>query len=113
MGIIEIDKNLIPYTFDIELSGRLYTIEINYNYIFDFFTIDLYLDNKPLVKSEKLILNEVLFKDIYEDKEGNLNEKFPTEILIPLGNNDIKRITYDNFGKDVQLYYAERSELNE
>lgn len=113
MGIIEIDKNLIPYTFDIELSGRLYTIEINYNYIFDFFTIDLYLDNKPLVKSEKLVLNEILFKDIYEDKEGNLNEKFPTEILIPLGNNDVERITYDNFGTEVQLYYAERSELNE
>ena len=113
MGIIEIDKNLIPYVFDIELSDRVYTIEINYNYIFDFLTIDLYLDKKPLVKSEKLILNEVLFKDIYEDKDGNLNEEFPTEILIPLGNNDIKRITYDNFGKDVQLYYAERSELNE
>jgi len=113
MGIIEVDKELIPYMFDIELSGRLYTIEINYNYIFDFLTIDLYLDNEPLVKSEKLVLNEILFKDICEDKEGNLNEKFPTEILIPLGNNDIERITYDNFGAEVQLYYVERGELNE
>jgi len=111
MGIIEIDKNLIPYQFDIELSGRIYTMEINYNYMFDFFTIDLYLDKKPLVKSEKLIINEILFKELYEDNEGNLNEEFPTEILIPLGNNDTDRITYDNFGIDVQLYYAERGEF--
>jgi len=114
LGVIEIDKESIPYDFDLELSGRVYNFTINYNYLFDYFTVDLKLDKKILIQGEKLILNEILFRECYEDKEHNLDEEFPSEILMPIASsNDIDRVSYNNLGTDIQLYYAERSELNE
>lgn len=113
MGVIEIDTSGVPYLFNIELSSKIYTIAINYNFIFDYFTIDLMLGNKTLVKGEKLVINEPLFREVYEDKEHNINEEFPKELLIPVSSSDVNRITFDNLGKEVQLYYFDRSELYE
>lgn len=113
MGIIEIDKALVPYTFNLELSGLIYTFTINYNFLFDYFTVDLALGDTDLVVGEKLVLNEILFRDLSEDKDGNLNNSFPSEILFPSASDDsITRITYDNFGSEVQLYYADRNEVS-
>lgn len=112
MGVIEIDKTLVPYSFNVELSGLVYTFTINYNFLFDYFTVDLALGDTILVSGEKLVLNEILFRDLVEDKDGNLNSNFPSEILFPAASDDsIERITYDNFGSEVQLYYADRSEV--
>lgn len=112
MGTIDIDINLVPYSFEVELSNKIYTFVINYNFANDYFTVDLLFNNIPLVQGEKLVLNEILFRDIYEDKEHNVNEEFPSELLMPVSsNNDVKRISIDNLGTDVQLYYFERSEL--
>lgn len=112
MGVIEIDKTLVPYSFNVELSGFVYTFTINYNFLFDYFTVDLKLGDTVLVAGEKLVLNEILFRDLAEDKDGNLNNNFPREILFPAASdNSIERITYDNFGSEVQLYYADRSEV--
>ncbi|WP_125153675.1 phage baseplate plug family protein [Clostridium rectalis] len=114
MGTIEIDTNLIPYSFEVELSQKIYTISVNYNYIYDFFTIDLMLNGEMLIQGEKMVLNEILFRDAYEDKEHNLNYKFPNELLIPIAVNDsITRITFENLGSDIELYYFERSEIDE
>lgn len=113
MGVIEIDTSQVPYAFNIELSSKIYTIAINYNYIFDYFTVDLKLGDKVLVLGEKLVINKILFREVYEDKEHNINEEFPEELLMPVSSNNIDRITYDNLGKEVELYYFDRSELNE
>lgn len=112
MGIIEINKSQIPYKFEIKLSSRIYEIVINYNFLFDFFTADLMLNNVTLIKSEKLVLNQFLFRDVCEDKEHNINSDFPKELLF-IGTNDetISRISYDNLGETVFLYYAEREEV--
>lgn len=112
MGTIEIDKNLIPCSFDITLSGRTYTFNFNYNVDFDFFTVDLILGDKVLVSSEKMILNQCLFKEAAEDAEHNINPDFPEEILFAGSTDDsIQRVSYDNFGDSVLLYYAERDEV--
>lgn len=112
MGIIEIDKTLVPYQFDITLSNKNYTINVNYNYTFDFFTIDLILGTKVLVKAEKVVLDQFLFKEIYKDANGNLNEDFPEEVLfVSSGDNIVKRVSFDNLGDTVFLYYAEKEEL--
>lgn len=114
MGIIELDVDLVPYTFNIELSERIYTLNINYNFIYDYFTMDLLLNEKVLVEGEKLVLNEILFREAYEDKDHNLNEEFPSELLMPVSdNNDTDRITINNLGKEVQLYYFDRSDITE
>jgi hypothetical protein len=111
MGIIPIYREDIPYNCEVELSGRIYTIEINYNLIFDFFTITLIMANEILVQNEKLILNQQLFKDLYIDKDGNIDTRFPTEKLIPrCTNGDINRISFTDLGDTVQLYFYEEGE---
>ena len=39
---IAIDKEKIPYQFQIQLGGKRYSMEIQYNYIGQFFTCTLY-----------------------------------------------------------------------
>lgn len=114
MGIIEIDKTKIPYSFDIQLSGQIYTFNINYNILFDFFTADLSLNGTPLVKAEKLVLGQFLFREDCEDKEHNINSNFPNELLyVGSSDNTIQRVSYDNLGSSVFLYCVDRSEVNE
>lgn len=61
MKIIDIDKNNLPERFDIELGAELFSFEVNYNETGDFFTIDLYKNDEPLVLGEKIMLNQPLF----------------------------------------------------
>jgi hypothetical protein len=112
MGIIPLDKTLAPYKFEIYLSNKIYTLQIDYNVTFDFYTIDLNYNDELLVKGEKLVLNQPLFLEACQDADLNLNPNFPAEVLF-MGTQDssIKRISYDNLGTTVQLYYVERSEL--
>ncbi|KGN04169.1 phage baseplate plug family protein [Clostridium haemolyticum] len=109
--IIDIDKNMIPYEFELELSNRIYTFEIDYNFMFDFLTVTLKLNDKVLA-TEKAVLNEILFKEFYIDKEHNFNEEFPKELLY-FGSNDnnVIRLTFDNLGEEVNLYCINPIEL--
>lgn len=112
MGVIDIDKDIIPYQFDLELSNKIYTFTINYNFISDFFTVDLSLGDKILVQGEKIILDEVLFRETSTDAEGNISEDFPSEVLVfSASDNEVDRITFDNLGEDVQFYYITREEI--
>lgn len=112
MEIIDIDKTMVPYKFDINLSNRIYTFIINYNVMFDFFTADLLLNGTILVKSEKLVLNQFLFREIAEDSEHNIDPNFPTELLfVGTTDNTIKRVSYENIGDTVFLYCIDRSEV--
>lgn len=112
MGIIEIDKTLLPYQFEINLSNKIYTLLFNYNVSFDFFTVDLILNGVTLVKAEKLVLDQFLFKEVSKDADGNLNPSFPEEILfVSTSDSSIKRVSYDNLGSTVHLYYAEKDEV--
>jgi hypothetical protein len=114
MGIIEIDKTKIPYSFDILLSNRVYTLNINYNILFDFFTADLLLNGNVLAKNEKLVLGQFLFREIAEDSEHNINPNFPTELLyIGTSDNKVQRLGFENLGTNVFLYCIQRSEVNE
>lgn len=112
MGIININKYLIPYSFTIKLSGSTYTVSIKYNVLFDFFTASLSLGDMTLVENEKLVLGQFLFREQGEDMEHNINSDFPQELLY-VGSEDIsiERVTWDNFGDTVFLYYVERSEV--
>lgn len=112
MGIIDIDITQVPYSFEINLSGRIYTIAINYNVVYNFFTADLILNGVTLIKGEKLILNQFLFRDYAEDKDKNLNPNFPAELLyVSATDNSVKRCGYDELGTTVFLYYVDRDEV--
>lgn len=101
MNYIEIEKDLIPYSFEIDLANDEYEIEVHYNNRFDFFTIDLFKDGKPLVLGEKLMLDRPLF-------DGLANIYLPKVKIIPLDRaGEATRITYDNLESTVFLYVFE------
>ncbi len=49
MEYIEIEKDLIPYRFDIAIDGKTYTFEVSYNAENDYFTVDLYRNDQLVV----------------------------------------------------------------
>lgn len=114
MDIMPINLSLIPYTFEITLSGRVYKIAFRYNLLYDFFTVDLILNNVILVSQEKLVLGQFLFREAAEDKDHNVNSNFPNELLY-VGSEDktIDRVSITNLGDSVQIYIVDRSEVLE
>jgi hypothetical protein len=105
---ININKELIPYEFDIVLDKKLYVLGLNYNYTYDFFSVDLYRNKELILSGEKLVYGLPLFVNYqYLDVPKNI-------VLIPLDitedNNDI---TYDNFNESVFIYIFNKDELEE
>lgn len=99
MGIIKIDKENIPYKFSIILNKKTYTFEIQYNAVYDFFTIAI-ADSLGdfLTVGEKLVLNKpILSAHSYLD--------FAQIIPIDTTREETK-ITWDNFNKKVFLEVA-------
>ena len=95
---IDIEKTEIPYTFEVDLNGEVYELEVNYNQSFDYFTVDLFKDGAALVVGEKLVLNRPLFRNF-------VSIGLPETQLIPLDRaGNAKRITWDNFNETVFLY---------
>ena len=101
---IEINKDLIPYQFNILLAGEWFELFVNYNKASDFFTISLYKDDE-LVATEPLILGVSMFKDVYQP------EKFPAIELAPYDYSATeKRVTWDNLGETVFLTIDDEGE---
>ena len=96
--VIEVEKELLPYNFDIELAGEEFNIEIFYNAAADLFTATIMKDEEVLVYNEPIIYGVELFADVY--KSG----KFPMISIVPLDESGQENtITYENFGTTVLL----------
>lgn len=96
--IIEIEKELLPYSFDIALAGEEYTMEIMYNKAADLFTVTLIKGEETLVYNEPIIYGVELFKDVYR------SDLFPMLSIVPLDEAGIETsVTYENFGETVFL----------
>lgn len=98
---VMIDTSSVPYRFDIELAGDLFTFEVHYNTIGDYFTVHLERDGEALVYGKKLTYGEPLF--------GSLNdERLPKVQLIP---RDVARketrVSMENLGVTVFLFIEE------
>ena len=107
--ILPIEKNLIPYTFDIILSNRTYTIGLKYNQSSDRFSIDLSRNGNNIVRGEKIVYGNPLFEAIQQDNNGNINEDFFTEILLPYDfSKEQTEVNLDNFYDSVFIWILER-----
>lgn len=96
--IIEIEKELLPYSFDIALAGEEYNMEIMYNKAAGLFTVTLRKDDEVLVYNEPIVYGVELFKDVYK------SDLFPMLSIVPLDEAGIENtVTYENFGKTVFL----------
>ena len=98
MEYIDIDKDLIPYTFDITLKDETYTFNVSYNQLKDFFTIDLYKNDKLIVVGEKLLYGKPLFLT-------SQHRDIPKVDIIPFDiSENTERITFENLNEDVFLF---------
>ncbi|NMB32679.1 MAG: hypothetical protein GX992_00340 [Clostridium sp.] len=98
MKFIEINKDLIPYYFEIKLAGITWGFEVRYNREFDFFTIDLYRQEELIAAGEKVVYGQSLFSILMEDGRPGID-------IIPFdqsGNSN--RVGWDELGKSVFLY---------
>lgn len=94
---ITINKNMIPYTFDILLADDLFNIRIDYNMTADLFIVTLTKDEETIC-IEPIIYGQRLFKDLYQPK------KFPAIDIIPLDESGQEnKITFDNLCNTVLL----------
>lgn len=111
MDYIEINKDELPESFEIDLANETFTLAFSYNETGDFFTCNLYRPNdeginEPLVLGEKLVLNRPLWEDI-------TTLKMPAPTLIPMDLSGTEtRISFDNLGKTVFLYIDNEVEEN-
>jgi len=97
MNYIEIDKNMIPYRFDMTIKGETYTFQVNYNATHDFFTIDLYKNDEVIVLGEKVVYGKPLFFT-------SQHKDVPKVTIIPYDvSENTDRITFENMNEDVLL----------
>lgn len=103
--IIEVEKELLPYNFNIALAGETFNMAMDYNKAAGLFTCTLSKDGEVLVYNEPLIYGKELFADVYRA------DYFPAISIVPLdeaGNETA--ITYSNFGKTVFLTIDDQPE---
>lgn len=94
---IEINKSLIPYTFNIVLGSEEYAFRVDYNNEGGFFTVELSKNGKTLCSGEPLMYGRALFSDIK-------NNNYPIVNIVPhdpAGN--YSAVTYDNLCDRVLL----------
>lgn len=98
MRYIPIDKNQVPYEFEIVLGGVTFQFEINYNSMGDFFTVSLKKDHKLIVSGYKIVYNVPLFDNL----------KYlgvPTVVINPLDTTgNTQKANYNSLNEDVFLY---------
>lgn len=95
--VIEINKGIIPYSFDILLGDNWWTILVKYNTEADLFTASLYQE-ETLICVEPIIYGVSLFKDVY------CAGKYPSVDIVPIDPSGTENaVTWDNLEATVFL----------
>lgn len=102
MLYIDIDKEDIPYQFDMDIKDEEFTFHIHYNERFDYFTVDLYKDGEVVAMGDKIVYGRALFAAYPDDA------KLPQYPITPIDLGGLeKRVGWDNFMESVFLYIGE------
>lgn len=98
MNRIEIEKSLIPYEFEIALSGDVWKIGVSYNKTADIFTLSVSKDGELKLAGEPLVYNVPLFVDTY------MVDRMPNLTIRPVDESgQCTNVTWENFGETVFL----------
>ncbi|MEK4187223.1 MULTISPECIES: phage baseplate plug family protein [unclassified Paenibacillus] len=104
MEFIEIEKDNIPYRFDISIAGEMFGFEVHYNADYDFFTVDLEKNGEVLVYGEKLVYGQTLFYDVQDNR-------FPRLPIVPWDESEISTaVTWETLGISVFLFVIDEDE---
>lgn len=102
---IPINKDLVPYTFDIDLGEEMFKIRVDYNSKADLFTLALYKNDILICAGEPVIYGVELWKDVYKPR------KFPILTVVPLDESGASNaVTFDNLGNTVFLTIDDRGD---
>jgi hypothetical protein len=94
MWIVPVDKEAIPYRFDMSLNGVTWTFEMRYNSEHNFFTVDLYRGEESIAVGEKIVYGSPLFAD-----------EIPGIQIIPLDlSGNANSVGWNELGETVFLY---------
>lgn len=97
MQVIEINKSLIPYEFDISLGGEVFTLNIDYNNTGGFFTVGLAKNGKTLCAGTPIIYGRKLFESVWKPS-------FPPVDIIPYDRSKgYNKVTFNNLCEGVLL----------
>lgn len=102
MQYVEINKELIPYTFNIVLSDEIFEFRVDYNNTAELFTLSLWKDGKLLCCGEPIIYGQPIF--------GNLKTRgnFPKVKITPIDESgENVSVTFDNLSETVFLSVEE------
>ena len=95
------DLNLenLPMMFDTDFGNYNCTMQINYNDVGDFYTVELFdVNNNPVILGEKLVYGKRLWSDY-------TNPDLPIVDLVPLDESGRTTVcNKETFGKTVFLY---------
>ena len=95
---IEINKDVVPYSFDIVLGAEWYNFEVHYNERCDLFTVTLSKNGEVLVYNEPVIYGVTLFADLYQ------SGKHPMLDIVPYDESEQENtVTWDNLNETVFL----------
>lgn len=98
MNILEIKKDLIPYTFNIVLAEEEFTFRIDYNDTANLFTVALSKEGVELCVGEPIIYGQSLFADLVNRGD------FPKVTITPIDESgESNAVTYDNLSTTVLL----------
>ena len=97
---IPVIKELIPYRFDIELTGELFGFRIDYNALHDFYTVTLSRGGRVVAYGSPIIYGQPLFAEAWQN-----NGDFPACDIIPMdlsGETDV--VNQETFCEKVFLW---------
>lgn len=98
---IKIEKDLIPYKFDVKLVGTTYTFEIKYNSRHDFFTVAISKPDGVVHIGRKT--------DIKQNRYYQSGYILIFPLVVPSDTTgDAERITWNNLGSSVFLHIGVR-----
>jgi hypothetical protein len=98
---VPIDKEDVPYSFDISLADELFTLEVGYNARFDFYTLSIEKDGELLAGGEKVVYGRPMFS-------GLSDTRLPKVTITPSDVAGIEtRAGYDEINETVFLFVGE------
>ncbi len=108
--IIEINKDLIPYTTKFRAPNGVFKLRFRYNQLADRIYVDLYDSKDVLIKESEMMQYGIpLWYQFMEDAKGNLYDVFPDCWLIPLSADGVERpVNYENLSDTIFLTLQDR-----
>lgn len=95
---ILINKEMVPYSFNISLADELFNVTVNYNKRSDLFVLTLKKNGEIICEGEPIVYGVPLFRDVYKAGE------YPALDIIPIDESgEQKTVTFANFNETVFL----------